>query len=77
MFAMLFQGGDTLFVLLLEVEEVLYVDGPLLTFLELPCDILRPRIRMPLLQVLFTQSRVRVVVSAEKVDSLFRWHFFG
>lgn len=69
-FAMFLKSGDPFFVLLLKVEEVLQVDGTLLTLLELPCDILRPRIRMPLLQVLFTQCSVRVVVRAEKVDSL-------
>ena len=74
---MFLQGGNTLFVLLLEVEEILQVDGTLLTLLELPCDILRPRIRMPLLQVFFTQCSVRVVIGAEKVDSLVRWHYFG
>lgn len=51
------------------------MNGTLLTLLELPCDILRPRIRMPLLQVLFAQSRVRIVVCAEKVDTLGRGHF--
>lgn len=70
MFAMFLQCGDGLFIFRLEVEEVLYVDGTLLTLLELPCDILRPRIRMPLLQVLFTQCSVRVVVGGKKVDSL-------
>lgn len=68
MLAVFFKGEQCL-SRLFEVEEVLQVNGTLLTFLELPCDILRPRIRMPLLQVLFTQSRVRVVVSAEKIDA--------
>lgn len=76
-FAVFLQCGDGLAILLLEVQEVLQMDGTLLTLLELPCDILRPRIRMPLLEVLFTQCSVRVVISAEKVDTLGSWHFFG
>lgn len=69
-FTMFLKGGNPFFVILFEIQEVLQVHGTLLTFLELPCDILRPRIRMPLLEVLFTQSSIRVIVSAEKVDSL-------
>lgn len=61
-FAVFLQCRNGLFVFLLEIQEVLQVNGALLTFLELPCDILRPRIRMPLLEVLFTQGSVRVVV---------------
>ncbi len=67
MFAMLLKSGECLSGFF-KVEEVLYVDGSLLTFLKLPCDILRPRIRMPLGQVALTQSRVRVVVSTQEVD---------
>lgn len=75
MFAMLFQCDDGLAILFFEVDEILQVDGSLLAFLELPCDILRPRIRMPLLQVLFTQRSVWVVICAEKVDTLGCGHF--